>query len=210
MQTLNDHLELEVNKHPDRSYLTTLTNSQPQFSASNLFAEAESEAEFWMACLTADGKTFLEAFRGNQHAFDALKHEHGALKDIERAIALHGKGAWAEASIRYGKAISDLHFALSDWNFAIHEYADDSPFDPYYPGKEERVKYDIEEPPRTSYEDMRQIAPFLFRIYRNLDRLFVIGQEITQRQIACLMAHTQVLEEQQAEQVPTQASEEPL
>jgi hypothetical protein len=197
--SLNEHLELEMAKHPDRSYFATLLASQPQFSPNNLQAEIQGETEYWMSMLNgADAPSFLQTFEGVRHAFDALKHEASALKDIEKAMVAHGKAEWAEAGICYGKAVSDLHFALIDWSFAIHEVADDTPFDPYYPTKAEREKRNVEDPPRASYQDMCAVSPYLFRIYRNMDRIFCIGQELVQRQITCLTTYMQLAEEQEA------------
>ena len=199
--SLNDHLELEIGKHADRSYVTTLLASQPQFSASNLIAELQAETEHWRSLVSSSGiETFLQTFDGIQHIFNGLKHENSALKDVEKALTAHGKHEWAEAGVLYGKAISDLHFALSDWTFAIHSVADDSPFDPYYPTKAEREKHQFEDPPRASYEEMREVSSYLFRLYRNLDRVFCIGQEITQRQITCLTNYMLAAEKQEAVQ----------
>lgn len=197
--TMNEHLDLEIGKHPERTFFATLMNSQPQFSIDYLNSEVQTEAEHWMASFSgSDGKSFLEVFKSVEHVFDALKHEGSSLKDVEKAITAHKQGEWGEASKYYGNALSDLHFAVSDWEFAIHEIADDTPFDPYYPSRAEREKHNVEEPPRASYEDMREVAPMLFRIFRNLDRMFCVGQELIQRQITCLTIHMQELEAQQA------------
>ncbi len=193
--SFNGHLELEIGKHPERTYLATLLKSQPQFSIDNLQAEIQTEAEHWMTMFSSsDGKSFLQVFEIVEHIFDALKHEGNALKDVEKALAAHKQAEWGEASKYYGSALSDLHFAVSDWNFAIHEVADDCPFDPYYPSKAEREKHNIEEPPRASYEDMREISPLLFRIFRNVDRVFCLGQELVQRQMTCLTIYMQEAE----------------
>lgn len=198
-RSLNEHLELEIGKHPERTYIATLLASRPQFSPDHLITEVQAETAYWMSLLTeADSDAFLQTFEGVRHAFEALKHEASALKDVERALAAHGKGEWAEAGVFYYKAISDLHFAISDWTFAIHEVADDTPFDPYYANKEERKKHNIEDPPRSSYEDMREVSPHLFRLYRNLERVFCIGQELMQRQITCLTSYMHLAEEQEA------------
>ncbi|SRR5579884_147106 len=197
--TFNAHLELEIGKHPERTYLATLLNSQPQFSIDNLQADIQTEAEHWMEMFSgSDGKSFLEVFKSVEHVFDALKHEGDALKDVQRGLDAQKAGEWGEASKNYSSALSDLHFAISDWNFAIHHMADDSPFDPYYPSKAEREKHNIEEPPRASYEDMREISPLLFRIYRNIDRVLCVGQELAQRQFSCLTAYMQEAEAQHA------------
>jgi hypothetical protein len=197
--TFNGHLELEIGKHPERTYLATLLKSQPQFSIDNLQAEIQAEAEYWMTMFSgSDGKSFLEVFKSVEHVFDALKHEGDALKDVQRGLDAHKAGEWGEASKYYGSAIGDLHFAISDWNFATHEIADDSPFDPYYPSKAEREKHNIKEPPRASYEDMREISPMLFRIFRNVDRILCLGQELVQRQITCLTIYMQKAEAQHA------------
>lgn len=192
---VNEHLELELSKHEERSYLSTLLASRPQFLASNLSAELQAETERWMPLLsTASAETFLQTFEGIKYVFDALKHESRALTDIEKAIVAQGKHEWAEAGTFYGKAVSDLHFALSDWTFAIGQIADDSPFDPYYPTKAERAQHGVEDPPRSSYKEMCGTSASLFQIYRNLDRVFCIGQEIAQRQITCLTNYMQEAE----------------
>jgi hypothetical protein len=183
--SLNGHLELETEKNPQRSYFATLRGSRPQFSSDNLLAEVQAETEHWMTQLTStEAASFLQALGGTQHVFDGLQHEARALKDITKALAAHGKGEWGEASRYYGNALSDLHFAM-------HGTANDTPFDPYYPTKEERARHNIEEPPRASYEEMREVSPDLFRIFRNLDRVFCIGQEIVQRQMTCLSNYMQ-------------------
>ena len=190
--TFNAHLELEMGKHPERTYLAALLNSQPQFSIENLRAEIQAEAEYWMTLFSSsDGKSFLEVFKSVEHVFDALQHEGRALDDVEKGLGAHKIGEWGEASKHYASALSDLHFAVSDWHFAIHEVADDTPFDPYYPTKEERAKHNIEEPPRASYEDMCEVSPLLFRILRNVDRVLCLGQELAQRQITCLTVYMQ-------------------
>jgi hypothetical protein len=194
--TLNHHLALEIAKHPEQTYFATLMESQPQFSASNLLADLHSETEYWMALLSdLDGKTFLETLQGARNAFDALKHEKEILKALEKALDAHGKGDWEEASKLYNRTLSEMWFAISDWNSAIQETADESPLDHYYPSQAERRKQDIEEPPRSSDEELRGIAPHLFHIYRNLDRLFCIGQEIAGRQRVCLTNYMQARQE---------------
>src|SRR5262249_42894090 len=134
-QAFNDHLELEIGKHPDRTFFATLQTSRPQFSVDMLMAEVQTETEYWVTLLAnpKNGKSFLENLEGIRHVFDALKHEDSALKDVAKGIASHSKGGWAEAAAYYCKAMSDLHFAHSDWSFAIQEVADDTPFDHYYP-----------------------------------------------------------------------------
>ena len=122
------------------------------------------------------------------------------MKDVAKGITAQSKGEWNEAANYYCNALSDLHFAHSDWSFAIHEIADDSPFDNYYPSKAIRQKEGIEEPPRSSFADMSTIAPNLFRIYRNIDRTLCIGQELVQRQITCLTNYMQEAEAQHANQ----------
>jgi hypothetical protein len=199
--SLNGHLELEMSKYPDRTFFATLLNSQPQFSADNLIAEIQAETEYWITRLAnpKNGTTFLQALEGIRHVFDALKHEDKALKDVAKGIAAQGKGEWAEAATYYCKATSDIHFALSDWGFAIHELADDTPFDQYYPTKELRAEHNIEDPPRASYADMCEVAPDLYRLYRNFDRVFCIGQELTQRQFTCLTNYMQAAEKRQVQ-----------
>jgi hypothetical protein len=203
--SVNDHLELEIGKHPERTFFATLLESRPQFSVDWLLAEVQAETEYWVTLLAnpKNGKTFLQNLEGIRHVFDALKHEDSALKDVAYGVTAHSKGDWAEASTYYCKAMSDLHFAHSDWNFAIHELADDTPFDPYYPTKAERVKHNIEDPPRSSDSDMCEVAPGLFRIHRNVDRTFCLGQELVQRQITCLTNYMQ-----EAEAKHTAGSEE--
>ena len=204
----NEHLDLEIQKHPERLYETKLLASQPQFSAVNLRSEVQAEAEYWKEVLTTmDVASLLETFKGIEHVFDALKHESDALGDLGKALVAHGKKEWADASILYQRTLSDLHFALSDWSFAAHEVADDSPFDPYSSTKEEREKHDIGEPPRSSYADMRAISAHLFRLYQNVDRVLCVGQEITQRQITCLSKYMQAAEEQEATRLREDAAE---
>lgn len=194
----NGHLELETLKNPGRSYFTILQNSHPQFSVDNLRAEIQVEAEYWMMMFAGkDGKSFLEVFEGVGHIFDALKHEGGALKDVERAMSAHERADWGEASNYYIRAISDLYNAVSAWGFAMHDIAGDTPFDPYYPQRAERQKHIIEEPPRASYHEMCEVSPLLLRILRNLDRLFCTGQELVQRQMTCLAIYMQKAEEAQ-------------
>ena len=196
---MNEHLDLDLVKHADRLYVQTLVASQPQFSSANLIAEVRAETEYWMQYLSSASPTmFLQSLTNVQHIFDALNHESNALKDVENAIVAHGKREWSEASVLYANAASDLHSAISDWQFAMHEVADDSPFDVYYPTQAQRKKRGIEDPPRASFEEMSEISTSLFRLYRNLDRVFCICQELTQRQISCLMQYMQAAEEQNA------------
>jgi len=191
--SVNDHLELELSKNLPRTFLSTLLDSRPQFSVDMLNVEVQAETEYWVTLLAnpKDGKTFLQTLEGIRHVFDALKHEDSALKDVAMGVTAHSKGDWAEAANYYCRAMSDLHFAHSDWDFAIQELPDDTPFDPYYPMKAERKKHEIEDPPRSSYADMCEVAPSLFRIYRNIDRVFCLGQELVQRQITCLTNYMQ-------------------
>jgi hypothetical protein len=206
--SLNDHLELETEKNPNRSYFAILRGNQPQFSIGNLQADIQAEAEYWMTMLPgSDGKSFLQVFESVQHVFDALKHEGNALKDAEKALDAHKQAEWGEASKYYASALSDLHFAISDWNFVIHEVGDDSPFDPYYPSKAEREKNNTEEPPRASYADMCEISPLLFRIFHNIDRLFCVGQELVQRQMTCLTVYMREAESQHAASREERAAE---
>jgi len=186
---------LEIDKHPEHTYFATLLESQPQFSASNLFAELHSETEYWMALLSdLDGKTFLRALEGARHTFDALKHENRILRHLEKALDAHGKGDWEEACKGYSRTLSEMWFAISDWGSALQETADEGPLDHYYPTQAERRAKNIEEPARSSDEDLQEIAPHLFHIYRNLDRLFCIGQELAGRQRVCLINYLQARE----------------
>src|SRR6266700_982470 len=194
--SLNDHLALEIARHPEHTYFATLIESQPQFSASNLLEELLKETEYWKVLLSdVDSETFLKTLQGARHAFDALQHERKLLALVERALDAHGRGDWEEATKLYSKALHDSWYTISDWGSAIHETTDDTPLDPYYPSRTERRKQDIEEPPRSSYEEISQIAPYLLRIYHNFDRLYCIGQEIAQRQRVCLTNYMQALEE---------------
>lgn len=194
---MNDHLKLEISTHPDRTYLATLLDSHPQFSVDNLQAEVQTEAEYWMTMFSSsDGKSFLQVFESVTHIFDALKDEGDALKIVERALLAHKQADWGEASKYYGNAIGDLSSAVTDWRFAIHQIADDTPFDPYYPSRAEWEKHNIEEPPRSSYEEMREVSPLLFRILHNLDRVCCVMQELVQRQMTCLTNYMQAFETQ--------------
>jgi len=45
---------------------------------------------------------------------------------------------------------------------------------------------------------MCEISPDLFRIFRNTDRVFCVGQELIQRQMTCLSNYMQEAEAQHA------------
>ena len=94
MQRVGMHLELEIAHHPERSYFTTLMNSQPQFSVDALIAEVQSETEYWVKLLAnpTNGTSFLQKLEGIRHVFDALKHENDALQLVAKGVIAQSKG----------------------------------------------------------------------------------------------------------------------
>ena len=187
LQQVGTHLEQGVAQHPERTFIT-LVNSHSQFSVDALRAELGSETEYWVKLLAslADGTSFLQALESIRHIFDALKHEDNAMKDVTEGVAAQSRGEWNEAANYYCNAMGDLNSAHFSWSSAIHEIADDTPFDSYLPPEVIRQREGIKEPSRSSYADMSAVAPNLFRIHSNIDRTFCIGQELVQRQITCL------------------------
>jgi len=185
IRTINEHLQVALAHYAERTFVATLLSSpQMHFSPEALLQWIEEETEYWMAALSEakDGKTFLQTFEGLQQVFDALKHEEEALEAVRKAVQLHGEGNWADASLFYLQAISNLHFGMFDWSRAAHAIADETPFDPYHTTQEEREKRkargrEVSEPSRASYADMQRVSPQLLRLYQNLDRVFCIGQE---------------------------------
>lgn len=195
---MTTHLNLEAGQHPDRSYFSTLLATQPQFSAEHLTEEVQAEILYWTGLLTVApvGPAFALTFDNIEHAVGALRHESDALKDVAKALRAHGAEEWADASNYYTRVISDLHFALTDWCFALSKIGDDTPFDHYRGTIEERKKHKIAEPPRASLEDMQQVSPHLMRCYRNLDRVMTIGLEVVQRQMTVLTHYMSAAEAQ--------------
>jgi len=186
--TIANHTDLEAGRHPDRMYFSKLLAAQPQFSADRLIEEVQKEILYWTGLLNAvpTGGAFTMTFENIEHCVAALRHENDALKDVLNAMRSYASGQWADASNYYTRAISDLHFTLSDWGFALSRIADDTPFDHYRGTTEERRKDKTPEPPRTSLADMQLVSPHLFRIYQNMDRVIAVGVELVQRQITCL------------------------
>jgi hypothetical protein len=193
-----DHQILQAGLHPERLYLATMQNALPQFSVDRLAEHVQAETVYWTGLLStaSAGSDFLLTFEQIEHAMNALSSESNALKDLGKAVEAHARCEWADASNCYTQAVTDLHFALGQWCYALCKIGDDTPFDHYYGTRAEREKHQIPEPPRQSLAEMQAVSPVLFRAYQNLDRLLCLGVEVTQRQMLCLTRYLQEAEAQ--------------
>jgi hypothetical protein len=165
-----------------------MQKDSPQFSPTRLLENVQAEIVYWTRLLATSpaGAAFLLTLESVSEVVDALQKESEALTDLSKAVEAQESGWWADASNYYTRATSDLRFALSDWCSALCKIGDDTPFDHYYGTRAEREKHQQSEPPRRSLAEMQQVSLYLARAYQNLDRLFCLGVEVTQRQMLCL------------------------
>ena len=200
--TPTDPTALQTVAHLDRVFLTTLRDQQPPFTLESLTQTLQHETAFWTAQVThlLTGPAGWQALEQVRDVFDAFKHERDALSQLAPALEAHRCGEWAEASHLYRRVLTDLHFALMDWEFALDTIGEDTPFDAAWGTKTEREQEQIAEPSRISYSELLAISPLLFRVYRNMDRVCCLSLELTQRLMLCL---SQFMEEAEAREQTT-------
>ena len=187
--------------HPEHLFLATPQHPQP-VTVESLSEILQQETVYWTTMLpTAPaGKTV-------RHFTTALREERSALDETEQAVQAHARAEWAEACTHYTRAVVTLDAVLSEWRWMLARIASETPFTWYAMTRQEREEQQLPEPLPVSFAQMQEISPFLFRVYQNMDRLFCLGVELTQRLNLCLHMHMQEAERREGIMKPQGSKE---